>query len=305
MNRIRKVHTAGKTALITGANSGIGLELTRKLLTEGWEVAALIRSPFAPEDEETAAAIGEGRLRVYLAELTDFRQLASALERIKQEETAIEVLFNNAGGSLPDLGFSPQGRELHYELQTVGPYILYCETKELLLRGSLKTVIGTSSNAFNYTRTFDADKLARPDRFKALTGAYADTKLALSLWTQALAPEEAADGILLRSADPGPNNTLRKGRKSGLPFPVNVLMRFFFAPPTQGAGRLHDAAFGKYREQTGVLIDKKGIVELKFADQAQHVLENVDRVYREEFLRRNAEVLPPPAASLSQANGTI
>lgn len=283
MNTLPLTHPAARTALITGANNGIGLELTRRLLTEGWHVAALIRSAFSNDDEITGSAIREGRLRVYTAELTDFTQLAAALQNIQTNETAIDVLFNNAGGSLPELRFSPQGREMHYELQTVVPYVVYRELKELLMRGSLKTVIGTSSNAFNYTKVFDADNLARPQRFKQLTGAYADTKLAMSLWTQALAPTEAEDGILLRSADPGPNNTIRKGKKSGLPFPVNYLMRFFFAPPTQGAGRLYDAAFGQYKKETGTLIDKKGIVKLKFADQAERVLENVDRIYRKEF----------------------
>lgn len=283
MNTLPLTHPAARTALITGANNGIGLELTRRLLTEGWHVAALIRSAFSNDDEITGSAIREGRLRVYTAELTDFTQLAAALQNIQTNETAIDVLFNNAGGSLPELRFSPQGREMHYELQTVVPYVVYRELKELLLRGSLKTVIGTSSNAFNYTKVFDADNLARPQRFKQLTGAYADTKLAMSLWTQALAPTEAEDGILLRSADPGPNNTIRKGKKSGLPFPVNYLMRFFFAPPTQGAGRLYDAAFGQYKKEAGTLIDKKGIVKLKFADQAERVLENVDRIYRKEF----------------------
>lgn len=272
-----------RTALITGANNGIGLELTRRLLNEGWQVAVLIRSSFPADDNVIASAIQSGRLRIYRAELTDFRQLAEALKQIQASETAIDVLFNNAGGSLPELRFSPQGREMHYELQTVVPYLIYRETKELLLRSSLKTVIGTSSNAFNFTQTFDPGKLARPERFKALTGAYADTKLALSLWTQALAPVEAADGIRLRSADPGPNNTLRKGKKSGLPFPVNYLMRFVFPPPSSGAARLHDAAFGPYQDKTGVLVNSKGVVELKFADRAQQVLDQVDRIYREEF----------------------
>lgn len=283
MNPLPLTDSAVRTALITGANNGIGLELTRRLLTEGWHVAALIRSAFSADDKVTVDAIREGRLRIYTAELTDFTQLAAALHKIQTAESSIDVLFNNAGGSLPELRFSPQGREMHYELQTVVPYIIYRELKELLLRGSFKTVIGTSSNAFNYTKAFDADSLARPRRFKKLTGAYADTKLALSLWTYALAPGEAEDGILLRSADPGPNNTIRKGKKSGLPFPVNYLMRFFFAPPTQGAGRLHAAAFGSYSSEAGALIDKKGIVQLKFADQAERVLENVDRIYREEF----------------------
>ncbi|MDO3411574.1 SDR family NAD(P)-dependent oxidoreductase [Saccharibacillus sp. CPCC 101409] len=269
-------------ALVTGANNGIGLELTRRLLGEGWQVAVLIRSNFADGDEIVQSALREGRLRIYRAELTDFAQLRAALERIKQEEPKLDVVFNNAGGSLAELSFSPQGREMHYELQTVVPYIVYRELKDLLLRGSLRTVIGTSSNAFNFVKTFDPDKLPHPSTFKQLTGAYAESKLALSLWTRALASREASDGIKLRSADPGPNNTVRKGKKSGLPFPVNYLMRFF-PGPAQGASRLYEAAFGPYRDKAGVLIDKKGIVDLRFAEHAQRVLDNVDRVYREEF----------------------
>ncbi|MCQ4087670.1 SDR family NAD(P)-dependent oxidoreductase [Saccharibacillus sp. JS10] len=283
MNQIQTKTDQTRTALITGANNGIGLELTRKLLQEGWHVAALIRSSFSVEDSEITTAIQRGRLRIYTAELTDFTQLAAALAQIQREETSIDVLFNNAGGSLPALAFSPQGREMHYELQTVVPYIIYQEMKPLLLRGSLKTVIGTSSNAFNFTKVFEADQLANPTRFKPLTGAYADTKLALSLWTQALAPSEAKEGIRLRSADPGPNNTLRKGKKSGLPFPIHYLMKFFFAPPTQGAGRLYDAAFGAYRDEIGVLVNQKGKVQLPFSDQAQQVLDNVKRIYEKEY----------------------
>ncbi|OWA35507.1 short-chain dehydrogenase [Saccharibacillus sp. O16] len=283
LNPLSHPLTKTRTALITGANNGIGLELTRRLLQEDWHIAALIRSSFAEDDEVIAAALREGRLRIYKAELTDFRQLAAALADLRAHETAIDVLFNNAGGSLPELRFSPQGREMHYELQTVVPYIIYREVKELLLQGSLKTVIGTSSNAFNFTKAFDPDKLARPIHFKPLTGAYAETKLALSLWTQALAPAEASDGIKLRSADPGPNNTLRPGKKSGLPFPINYLMRFMFPPPSRGAARLHEAAFGAYANQSGILVNAKGRVELKFADQAERVLAQVERIYREEF----------------------
>ncbi|MET3208315.1 UNVERIFIED_CONTAM: hypothetical protein ABIC26_001251 [Paenibacillus sp. PvR008] len=49
---------------------------------------------------------------------------------------------------IPELTFSKQGRELQFELQTVVPCIMMMELKELLLKGTLKTVVNTSTSAF-------------------------------------------------------------------------------------------------------------------------------------------------------------
>lgn len=130
-------------------------------------------------------------------------------------------MFNNAGGSFPELSFTKQGRERHYELLTIVPYIILMELKELIKAGRLKTVINTSSSAFKSTKKFSVEILERPKTFRKLLGPYATSKLALSLWTQAIAPELAKDGIIIRSVDPGGNNTLRKGKNSGFPFWLN------------------------------------------------------------------------------------
>lgn len=121
-----------QTALITGANNGIGLELTRRLLGEGWHVAALIRSDFLEDDEEVQAALRKGQLRVYKADLADFASLKQALKRMKEAEAKLDVLFNNAGGSFSELSMTKQGREQHFDLQTVAPYAVFMELKELL-----------------------------------------------------------------------------------------------------------------------------------------------------------------------------
>ncbi|MEM5594375.1 hypothetical protein AAHH67_26260 [Niallia circulans] len=69
--------------------------------------------------------------------MADFRQLKSALKLIKEKETKLDALFNNAGGSFSKLVFSPQGRELHYEIQTVVPFIITMELLDLLKKESL------------------------------------------------------------------------------------------------------------------------------------------------------------------------
>src|SRR5690606_16921419 len=115
-------------AMITGANAGIGLELTRALLSEGWQVIALIRSNFPAMDVPIQNALRSGRLRIYKVEdLAEYDSLRQGLEAIKAVEKRIDALFNNAGGSFPELSYSKQGREKHYELMTVVPYLILME----------------------------------------------------------------------------------------------------------------------------------------------------------------------------------
>lgn len=281
----------GDVALITGANSGIGLALTRKWLSEGGQVAALIRSDFPAEDAEIREVVKSGRLRIYkAADLADYDSLRRALEEIKGREPQIDVLFNNAGGSFPELGYSKQGRERHYELMTVVPYIILMEMKGLLTSGRLKTVINTSSSAFNYTKRFSVENLEHPKTFRKLTGPYASAKLALSLWTQAVAPRLAQDGIRVRSVDPGGNNTLRKDKVSGLPLVVKWMMKLLFSPPTKGANLLYQGAVGEHRDETGVFLVKDQVTALKFSNQAGPVLERVRSIYESEYAGDQREI---------------
>lgn len=274
-------------ALVTGANAGIGLALTKKLLAGRWQVAAVIRSDFPADDPDIREAIRRGWLRTYqTADLADFAGLRRVLEEIKAKERRIDVLFNNAGGSFPELSYSAQGREKHYDLMTVAPYIILMELMESLKNGRLKTVINTSSAAFKYTKALSIDILERPKTFRKLLGPYAASKLALSLWTQAVAPHLLKHGIRIRSVDPGGNNTLRKGKKSGLPVVVKALMKLFFSPPTQGADRLYEGALGEHRTKTGVYLQKGRGTELTHQDQAKSVLERMHTIYEREFLAR-------------------
>ncbi|MEC2055076.1 SDR family NAD(P)-dependent oxidoreductase [Peribacillus psychrosaccharolyticus] len=275
-------------AMITGASAGIGLELTRKLLSEDWQVIALNRSDFPTDDMRIQEAFKSGWLRIYkTTDLADYASLRRALEEIKDKEQRIDILFNNAGGTFPELSYSKQGREKHYELLTVVPYIILMELKKLIKKGRLKTVINTSSSALKFTKEFNIEILERPKIFRKLLGPYATSKLALSLWTQAIASQLAEDDIKIRSVDPGSNNTLRKGKKSGLPILVQTLMKLFFSAPTHGAGKLYEGALGEHRNETGVFLLKGQVADLKFKDQARNVLERINMIYEHEFLQRN------------------
>ncbi|OCT13691.1 short-chain dehydrogenase [Paenibacillus pectinilyticus] len=272
-----------KVAMITGASSGIGLALTRQLLQEGSHVIALIRSGFPKDDALIQEAIHNQQLRIYQADLSDFAKLRAALDQIKRTEERIDILFNNAGGSFADLQFSKQGRELHYELQTVVPYIITMELKELLKRGMLKRIVHTSTSAFNTMKSFDPEALDRPGQFKKLFGPYAASKLGLSLWTQELAASFfEQEGITMVTVDPGGNNTMRKGKKSGIPFYLKPIIRLFFPHPSKGASLLYQAAIGD--NKPGAFLVNNVRKNLKFAQQASRVLDKVRTIYMHEYL---------------------
>lgn len=282
MNTNQREHIA----LITGASQGIGLALARKLLSQqSWQVITLNRSDFPADDRLIQNALKNGWLRAYkVTDLADYGSLKRSLEEIKAKEQRIDILFNNAGGGLSELSYSKQGREKHYELLTVVPYIILMELKELLKNGRLKTVINTSSQVLRFAKQFTIENLEHPKTFRKMVGPYAASKLALSLWTQAAAPQLAKEGIKIRSVDPGLNNTLKKGKDSGMPLWFKLLFRVLSSPPTHGADQLYEGALGKHRDESGVFLLKGRVSELKFAEHAQRVLDRVSDIYSREFL---------------------
>lgn len=269
-------------ALITGARTGIGLELTKKLLLEGWQVVALNRSSFNQEDELIQSALKTGDLTVYLTDLADFKVLQGTLRQIREQEPYLDVIFNNAGSMSGSLSYSAQGREIDFEINTVVPYIVSKELKELLLKGRLKTIINTSSEAALMAKDFKPEQLGKPTAFKKLFGVYGSSKLALSLWTIQFAQKES-NGIKVRSIDPGPAKTeMSKG--SGMPWFILLLRPLLFPHPSKGAKNVYDAAFGEFKNENGVFISKGKIKPLKYVDSGSFILSKVESIYQKEIL---------------------
>ncbi len=83
--------------------------------------------------------------------------------------------------------------------------------------------------------------------------------------------------------DPGGNNTLRRGKDSGLPLPVALLMKLFFPPPSRGASLLFEAAVDGRGVPPGAYVTNGAPKELPFAEQGPKVLAKVSAIYQREF----------------------
>jgi NAD(P)-dependent dehydrogenase (short-subunit alcohol dehydrogenase family) len=257
-----------QTTVVTGAGSGVGFALVRELLASGKRVAAIVRRPL-PSEAMFDAAIRDRRMMVYEGDLADQESREGLIARLANGEPKIEVLFNNAGVSPGEMNWSPQGRELCFEVNMLAPYLLLQGLRKNLAWGGGR-VVNTSSNALLYVKQFDAATLTHPNGpYKKLFGPYAQSKLALSLWTYAIADELSQEGIKIVSADPGPNKTAMTG-SDGMPLPLRLFARLMFKPPSHGAHLLLQASVSA--APSGSFLTKGKETDLPFLIEAPKVL---------------------------------
>lgn len=84
-----------KTVLITGSNSGIGLEFAKQYAAKGWDVIATHRRSSAPESLVALRSEYPNQVRVETMDVTNHDQIDALASKL--EGTAIDVLINNAG----------------------------------------------------------------------------------------------------------------------------------------------------------------------------------------------------------------
>jgi NAD(P)-dependent dehydrogenase (short-subunit alcohol dehydrogenase family) len=245
-----------RTALVTGASSGLGFYLAVLLAERGWSLILLNRRKVASQSivKRITAANPKIEVEVFEADLADRDSLSKAVESITLKHSRIDALFNNAGVLLGDLTYSKHNTEMHFQVNTLAPYMLMQLLRPQLSASKHSSVVNVSSGAIAMTGKLRIEELRQPPQLQKLFGAYAQSKLALTTLTNALAPEYQKEGIILRSVDPGGSKT-RMTASSGMPRLLTLLRPLFFQSPMNGAKAIYDAAFNpKFDNQSGIFI---------------------------------------------------
>jgi NAD(P)-dependent dehydrogenase (short-subunit alcohol dehydrogenase family) len=110
------VHLSGRTVVITGASTGLGLHTARALQSAGAEIVAAVR-----DEDKTRAAIDCETVQL---ELGDLRSARAAAEAIAGRHDRIDVLINNAGVMAPPLTRTAQGYEMQLGTNHLGHFVL-------------------------------------------------------------------------------------------------------------------------------------------------------------------------------------
>jgi NAD(P)-dependent dehydrogenase (short-subunit alcohol dehydrogenase family) len=219
---------AGQTVLVTGATSGIGLETARALAKKGARVvvgARDARRGQAVVDEITA---GGGHAELLEIDMASFVSIRKAADRIVAAHSSLDVLVNNAGTAVSGRRLSPDGHELTWATNFLGPFLLTRRLLSLLKKVERPRVVNVGSEGHR-AGGIDWENLEL-ERGYSTFRAYANSKLALALFTRELARREP--GVAAVVMHPGGIATKIWG---AAPRPISWILNLVLPSAAKGA----------------------------------------------------------------------
>lgn len=140
------IDLTGKTALVTGCNSGIGYETMRVLALRGAHVLGTARTP---EKGKTACASIKGRATPLVLELTDFDSVVACAKQVRAMDLPLDMLICNAGVLLSKPA-QVNGLEMHFVVNHLGHFILVNRLMQPLLAAPQGRVVVVGSRAHRH-----------------------------------------------------------------------------------------------------------------------------------------------------------
>lgn len=223
---------AGRTVLITGANTGIGRATAEALAARGAEVILATRSEAKTRPVLEAIAAGGGRARFVALDLGDFDSIRACVTTLGA--TPLHVVIANAGLAGPR-GLTPSGFELTFGTNHVGHYLLV-RLLEANLRAAATAahparLVVVASDSHYPARGIDWTAVTAPTRSVTGYPEYQVSKLANVLFSKEIARRWAPDVVAV-SLNPGRIATDIWRR---IPAPVRWIMKRFMKSVEEGA----------------------------------------------------------------------
>ncbi|ANU11855.1 short-chain dehydrogenase [Planococcus antarcticus DSM 14505] len=228
----------GKTAIITGANSGIGFEAAKVFADRGAQIIMAIRDTAKGEAARDLiiATNKDALVTVMKLDLADLASVRAFAENVKNQHSSLDLLINNAGVMTPPYSKTEDGFELQFGSNHLGHFALTGLLLPLLKKTADSRVVSLSSLAHKGAR-IDFDNLDGTKGYKAMK-FYGQSKLANLLFAQELDKRFKQSGLnsLSIACHPGISATnLFKFGKRDAPKLIKSLMHNFLQPPEMGA----------------------------------------------------------------------
>jgi NAD(P)-dependent dehydrogenase (short-subunit alcohol dehydrogenase family) len=226
----------GTVALVTGATGGIGKEIARGLARMGATVvigARNLERGEAARAQIAGDAARDGAVAVMPLDVADLASIRAFAKAFRERFGTLGVLVNNAGAWFTDRRQSPDGIELTFATNVLGPHLLTESLLDLLrASGRARVVNVVSSIQGNYDATDLQFSRRKFDGYKA----YSQSKQALSMLTWGFASRLTGSGVTANAASPGFVRTDFNQNAHGLRAAmIGVSVRLFGVSPAKGA----------------------------------------------------------------------
>jgi len=212
-----------RVAVVTGSNTGIGMETAVGLAAMGMTTVLACRNA-----DKAAVAAAEVRQRttsdvvsVVALDLSDLASVTSCAHQILERWDRLDVLVNNAGGIWSKREESAQGFEQTFAVNHLGPFALTLLLLDRLKASAPSRIVNLSSFGHHAAMLGMRWEDLNAERRYSSFGAYAQSKLANILFTRALAARLEGTGVTANAVHPGP---VRSG--FGMDGDLHGIMRF-------------------------------------------------------------------------------
>jgi NAD(P)-dependent dehydrogenase (short-subunit alcohol dehydrogenase family) len=200
----------GRTAVVTGANTGLGFDTALELAAPGATVVLAVRS--VEKGEQAAARIATrspgADVTVQRLDLSSLDSVRAAVDELRRDHDRIDLLINNAGLMYPPRGTTADGFELQFGTNHLGHFALTGLLLDRLLATAGSRVVTVSSIGHRIRARINFDDLQSEHSYNRVA-AYGQSKLANLMFTYELQRRLAAGGAstIALAAHPGVSST--------------------------------------------------------------------------------------------------
>ncbi|HEY6559989.1 MAG TPA: SDR family oxidoreductase [Polyangiaceae bacterium] len=271
---------AGRVALITGANTGIGLTTAIGLARQGAQVFVACRSSDKAllAVDEIQRASGNSRVAALSVDLGDLASVRACADAFLRQDLPLHLLINNAGLA-GARGLTKSGFELAFGVNHVGPFLLTSLLLDRIKRSAPARIVTVASKAHYRVTGIDWDAVRQPTKTRTALHEYGVSKLANVLFSAELARRLDGAGVNTYSLHPG---VVASDVWRSVPWPFRSLMKLGMISTEQGAATsLYCATSAEAGAQTGLYYDECRAREASKAGQ--------DRTLATELWQRSEE----------------